>query len=296
MLILPYYRATRMYGFSRSVIEVLVMVPRLNNYLLADNSQLWGFTAKIAPSIPLRWERQLFPGVAVVVLLLAGIAWRFQTHHRRLAWLHFTAAVTLIVLTMAFHGFSLYLILYLLPGMKSIRAVPRFFLVAMWPLALFIAWVIDGLILRYQQRRWLLAVVYLVVGLLVAESVFYNHTTYVKADAQRRLDELAQQIPEIVPENPILYVAENPQDPTYATEIDAMLLSQQLGWSTLNGYSGNYPPGYDSSSSCKQLPVLIKNYMDFAGISSETYYLEMMKRVVPLGFTDCDPTWWEYMP
>ena len=27
----------------------------------------------------LRWEQQLFPGLAVVVLVLAGIAWRFQT-------------------------------------------------------------------------------------------------------------------------------------------------------------------------------------------------------------------------
>ena len=55
------------------------MLPRLNNYLLADNSQLWGFTAKIAPNITLRWEHQLFPGLGVVLLLLAGIAWRFKT-------------------------------------------------------------------------------------------------------------------------------------------------------------------------------------------------------------------------
>jgi hypothetical protein len=75
-----------------------------------------------------------------------------------------------------------------------------------------------------------------------------------------------------------------------------MLLSQELGWSTLNGYSGNYPPGYQTSDSCKQLPVLIKNYMDFAGISSEAFYLEMIKRIVPLGFTDCDPRWWEQIP
>jgi len=232
----------------------------------------------------------------VVLLLLAGIAWRFKTPHRKVAWQHFTAAFTLIALTMAYHGFSLYLLLYLLPGMKSMRAIPRFFLVTMWPLALFIAWVIDGLLLRHQQRRWIQLATYLIVGLLVAESVFYNHATYLMADAQARLDALSQQIPASLPADPILYVAENSQDPYWATEIDGMLLSQQLGWATLNGYSGNYPPGYKSSSSCKQLPELIKNYMDFAGITSETFYLEIMKRVVPLGFTDCDPTWWEQMP
>jgi hypothetical protein len=36
--------------------------------------------------------------------------------------------------------------------------------------------------------------------------------------------------------------------------------------------------------------------MDFAGISSESFYLEMMKRVVPIDFKDCDPSWWEQMP
>jgi hypothetical protein len=211
--------------------------------------------------------------------------------------MHFTAALVLIILTLEVRGFSLYILVYLSPGMDSLRAVTRIMLVVMWPLALFIAWVVDGLLLRLsEQQRWMQAAAYLVVGLLVVESIFYNHATYVKADAQARLDALAQQISNTFPSNPILYVAENPQDPTYATEIDAMLLSQQLGWPTLNGYSGNFPPGYMPPSSCKQLPELIKNYMAFAGITSESFYLEMMKRVVPLGFTDCDPIWWEHMP
>jgi hypothetical protein len=273
------------------------MLPRIQSYLLADNSQLWSSIASFLSNFPLRWEHQLFPGLAVVTLVLAGISWRFHTDNRMLAWLHFSAALALIVLTLDVHGFSLYLLVWMLPGMSSIRAITRIMLVIMWPLSLFIAWVVDGYILRFtQQRRWMQTAIYLIVGLLVVESVFYTHATYLKADAQSRLDKLAQQIPAIVPANPVLYVEENLQYPSYATEIDAMLLSQELGWSTLNGYSGNYPPGYKSSISCKQLPELIKNYMDYAGITSESFYLEMMKRVVPLGFEDCDPSWWEKIP
>jgi hypothetical protein len=297
VLILPYYRTSRIYGFSRSLFEVYAMLPRIQSYLLADNSQLWISIANFSPNFPLRWEHQLFPGLAVVTLVLAGIAWRFHTYNRTLAWLHFTAVLTLIALTLEVHGFSLYLLIWMLPGMSSIRAITRIMLALMWPLSLFIAWVVDGFILRFsQQRRWMQTAAYLIVGLLVVESVFYNHATYAKEVAQSRLDELAKQIPAIVPPNPVLYVADNLQDPFYATEIDAMLLSQELGWSTLNGYSGNYPPGYKSSTSCKQLPVLIKNYMDFAGITSESFYLDIMKRVVPLGFEDCDPSWWVKMP
>jgi hypothetical protein len=278
-------------------MDVLTKLPVLKSYLLADNSQLWSGASSLITNISPRWEHQLFPGLAVVALVLAGIAWRYQTHHRRLAWMHFTAAFVLIILTLEVRGFSLYILVYLSPGMDSLRAVTRIMLVVMWPLALFIAWVVDGMLLRLsEQQRWMQAAAYLVVGLLVVESIFYNHATYVKADAQARLDALAQQISAVVPVNPILYVAENPQDPSYATEIDAMLLSQQLGWPTLNGYSGNSPPDYMPPSSCKQLPEQIKNYMAFAGITSESFYLEMMKRVVPLGFTDCDPIWWEHMP
>ena len=297
LLILPYYRASRIYGFSRSLVEVSAMLPRIQSYLLADNSQLWSSLAKFLPNFPLRWEHQLFPGLADVTLVLVGIAWRFHTPSRTIAWLHFTAVLTLIALTLQVHGFSLYRLVWMLPGMSSIRAITRIMLVVMWPLSIFIAWVVDGFILRFsQQRRWMQTAVYLIVGLLVVESVFYSHATFPKAVAQSRLDELAKQIPAKVPVNPVLYVAENLQDPSYATEIDAMLLSQELGWSTLNGYSGNYPPGYKSSTSCKQLPVLIKNYMDFAGITSESFYLEIIKRVVPLGFDDCNQSWWGKMP
>jgi hypothetical protein len=297
MLILPYYRTTRMYSFSRNLFEVLVMLPRIKSYLLAENSQLWRITARLFPNFPLRWEHQLFPGLAVVILVLAGMIGRFSTPNRTLAWLHLTAALALIALTLEIHGLSLYLLLWLLPGINSIRAVTRVMLVVMWPLSLFIAWVIDGLMQRSnQQRSWMQIAVYLVVGLLVVESVFYDHTTYLKADGQARLDKLIQQIPAIVPGNPILFVAENPQEPHWAKDIDAMLLSQELGWSTLNGYSGNYPPGYWRSNSCEQLPARIKSYMKFVGISSESFYLEMMKRIVPIGFTNCDPSWWEKMP
>ncbi len=296
-LILPYYRVTRMYGFSRSWAEISTMLPRLQSYLLADHSQLWSSTASIFSSLPLRHEHQLFPGLAVLALVLAGIAGRFRTENRRLAYLHFGAALVLVALTLEVHGFSLYRLVWRLPGMSSVRSVTRIMLVVMWPLSLFTAWAVDGFIQRFsQQHRWMQAAVYLVAVLLVAESVFYTHSTFAKANAQTRLDGLRQQIPATVPANPILFVARNQQEPFWATEIDAMLLAQELGWPTLNGYSGNDPPGYAPADSCKQLPARIKNYMDYAGISSPSFYLGIMKRVVPLGFKDCDPTWWEKMP
>jgi len=295
-LILPYFRVSRIYGFSRSWEEVLTMLPRLQSYLLADHSQVWS-TASIASSLPLRHEHQLFPGLAVLALVLVGIAGRFRTENRWLAWLNLGAALVLVILTLEVDGVSFYQLIWRIPGFNSIRSVTRIMLVVMWPLSVFIAWSVDGFIQQFRQRRrWMQAAVYLVVGLLVVESVFYTHATYNKADAQALMDGLRQQIPASVPANPVLFVAMSPQEPDWAREIDAMLLAQELGWPTINGYSGNYPPGYVSAHSCKDLPQLIQNYIDLAGNSSPSFKLELMKRVVPLGFGDCDPTWWEKVP
>jgi hypothetical protein len=293
----PYYRVYRIYHFSRSWEDVSSQLPRLQSYLLADNSQIWPSSVSITTSIPHRIEHQLFPGVAVVLLLLAGILGRIKTGDRRMAWLHFWAGAVLVALTLSVNGLTLYHLVWEIPGMNSIRAVTRIFLVVMWPLSLFTAWTADGLLERLKgRRRWMQVVVYLAAGLLVAESIFYIHFTYSKAAAQARLDDLRQQIPTTLPDQPILFVARHPLEPFWAKELDAMLLTQDLSWPTLNGYSGNAPPGAAPADSCLQLPTRIKNYMEFAGIKSQSYYLELMKRAVPIGFADCDPTWWERMP
>ena len=45
-----------------------------------------------------------------------------------------------------------------------------------------------------------------------------------------------------------------------------MLLAQDLGLPTLNGYSGNFPPNFRAPDNCRELPNRIANYMDYAGI------------------------------
>jgi len=296
-LILPYFRASSNYGFSRGWAEISTMLPSWRSYLLADNSQLWNSMSSNISGLPLRHEHQLFPGLAVMALMLVGIAGRFHTENRRLAWLHFSAALVLVALTLQVHGTSLYQFIWWIPGLNVIRAVTRIILVVMWPLSLFIAWAIDGFIQQFsRQHQWMQGAAYLVTGIMVAESVFYTHATYVKTEAQVRLENLREQIPATVPVDPILFVAENQPEPSWGRAIDAMLLAQDLGWPTFNGYSGNAPPGYASLESCNQLPARIKNYMDFVRISNPSYYLEIMKRVVSIGFEDCDPTWWNIMP
>ncbi|MCL4562973.1 MAG: hypothetical protein M1281_20460 [Chloroflexi bacterium] len=295
-LLWPYYKTSRIYGFSRDWDTVSIMLPRPQSYLLADNSQIWSSISKLVPDPVAPHEHQLFPGIAAAGLLILGMVGRFDTPNRRIAWAHFAAMLVLVGLTLDIHGFSLYRFIWQIPGMNSLRAVTRIQLVLMWPLALFMAWVFDALIRWLGSKPyWTMSLVYLIAALLISESVFYHHTRYSIPVSQARLDKLRQQIPVSLPKNPILFF-KNGANPFWAVEIDAMLVSQEMGMPTMNGYSGNNPPGHTYTRNCSQLPQFIKDYMDFANISDPQFYTEIMKRAVPIGFSDCDPSWWNKMP
>jgi hypothetical protein len=113
------------------------------------------------------------------------------------------------------------------------------------------------------------------------------------------LEQVKAQIPAIFPENPILAVAYTGKDSDYMSELDVMLVAQELGWPTLNGYSGNFPQGYELATHCEQIPNQIRKYFKAVNLPQEarlSYYLKTMKRIVPIGFQDCDERWWKKMP
>lgn len=294
IMLWPYFRVTSSYGFYRSWAEVTTMLPRLRSYFFADNSQIWRPLSALPADITARWEHQLFPGGIILVLTLVGGLFRFQSEHRRWAFVNLSAVVILVGSTLYIHGFSFYRFIWALPGMKSIRSVTRIEIVLMWPLAFFCAYVIDALIRK--DRLWIKIILTLSAGLLLAESVFYDHATYSKADAQDRITNLRAQLPAVIPTDPILFIARPPTEPFYAPEIDGMLLAQELGWPTLNGYSGNFPPYYLPADNCTSLPNRIKGFMTFEHITDPSFYINLIKRIVPVGFTDCNPAWWSTEP
>jgi hypothetical protein len=298
-LLLPYYTVTKIYGFSRGWSTVQSMLPRLQSFFLADGSLIWGGLSQRLQGVPMRWEHQLFPGLAVVLLVLTGLVWRPKSENRGIAWLHLWAMLALVGIIFWFQGFSIYRLVWLVPGLNSIRAVTRIGLVLMWPAAIFMAYVLDSL-LNVQpgdSRRYArFGSALFLIGLLCVETLAYNHITFSKVEAQNRLSAFKAMVPVDYPQDPVLILSGDKGQPWYANEIDAMLVAQDLGWPVLNGYSGNSPENYGPTVTCRVLPKRIASYMHFAHISDENFYFEMMKRVVPVGFDDCRQAWWTNMP
>jgi hypothetical protein len=264
------------------------MLPGIRSYFISDGSILWKPMAFLSNGVSgLRWEHQLFIGISAVILLTSGLVWQFKSVNRKMAFLFIGAAAFLVFITLDVNGFSIYKIFWALPGFNSIRAVTRIILLLMWPIALFISIEVDALLKIPSKGVLPPMVTVLFLGLMMSESVFYQHATFTKAEADDRLQKLYEEIPSNLPQNPVLFVW-NPEDDTgYLTELDAMLLSQELGWPVMNGYSGNIPGGYGASTDCAQVVDRIKRYMIFSSISDPNFYQNLISRIVAIGPEVC---------
>ena len=96
----------------------------------------------------------------------------------------------------------------------------------------------------------------MVAALLSADAVLHtpNRTSF--ADARQRVEELRELASDagVLGGSAVMLVLVNRwKDPHWMVEIDAMLLAQDLGIRTMNGYSGNAPPGFVRAGDCSDV-------------------------------------------
>jgi hypothetical protein len=290
----PYSHVTQLYGLKRQWTEIETMIPRLQSYLLCGTSPVWRFTSDIFRKVPKGGEQQLFIGAGAMGLALIGSIW-IRTPHRKAAVVNAAALLLLFLFTLHLGPHSRYTpyrMLTRLPGLSAIRAVSRIILVMLWPAGVLAAIGLEELLRSRKLLFRCMACILLVVTFI--ESAGTSQAHYSKVDAAQRLTELRTSLPHDVPESPVLLVRE--REPTYLFDLDAMLLSQSLGWSALNGYTGNVPPGWSSITECSQFPKAIALALLFDGRLNQVNYLAMAHRVVAVGFEDCRPEYWQMLP
>lgn len=237
-LMLPYIRFAALYGFGRSPGQIEAMLPRPQSYFLADQSIFWRpLSVHVGEGTPARWEHQLFFGLGALGLALVGLV----RSPSRMRWTALASTAILVALTLDINGYSVYLLLVSLPGIDSIRAVTRISLVMVLPISLLCAMAIDSVHGAARPMR-LLTIVLLAV--MVGESAAVVVPRARMADARARIAWLKASLPAVIPQGAWLYNPLRPGAPVLETEIDGMILAQETGYPTLNGYSGNIPPGY----------------------------------------------------
>jgi hypothetical protein len=289
-LFVPYFQVSRLYGFRRSVDEIDSMLPRLASYVFSSNSRLWRFSWSGFGAIPMLHEHAMFVGIAPFLAIAIAIVLRVRKsvpgdrHFAPMA----ASILLLFVLTLFVANHSLYAVLVHVPGANAIRAVSRISTVLLFPFAALLASGLDALIRLKRPVLISRGLATAIIALMVIECSYVRHYVSDEQDWLNRLTALEARLPRDMPSAPILMVAYPAEGGAYVTEVDAMLLAQQRGWQSLNGYSGSKPSSYAFTDNCQDAAINIVNGLQFLHRNSEEAYRNMAQRTVRVGYGDCD--------
>lgn len=308
LLFFPYMRVSQLYGIKRSWAEIAIMLPRPQSYFIADSSWFWQqpnsplssfWSQPNSPlSVPMRHEHQMFPGLLSMGLLLAAVVYGVRTRDR--AGQYFTLMICalglLVIATLNLGGLSLWFFVYWLPLASAIRAMTRIDLIMLLPLAVSAAYFLDRI--REKGKWGTRLILFVILPLLFIEFSATLLYSSLKTDWRQRLDTKINMVKNELPKDAVLFFSSPEIDGQYTPELDAMWASLALRRKTMNGYSGDSPRyrGYGSiyGTDCTVLPKRVLSYLEFSRKHDrdKKTYQEIMSKVVPIGFENCDSAWW----
>jgi hypothetical protein len=266
-LMWPYLYYSHLYNLHRDWGGIMPFLPELWSYLMTDREPY------VAPVLSLlvdhmRNEHQLFLGLPLLALLVMG-AVRAVLTRSTLGLVALLIIVLGFVLTIAIGDNSLYWYVWKLPGISALGAPGRLILVVLLPISLLAAIAIEWLwgIARAADPARGIAIVVLVLagGGTLAELGFYRPDWRSIAAWDGREAAIMSQLPAKLPADAILLLTSPPGVEFYwPTDVTAMVVAQDLGIVTLNGYSGNFPPGYTDSRRGVTPAAMLSGYFKFA--------------------------------
>jgi hypothetical protein len=280
------------------------MLPRPASYLAMDVLPYWQrLSHKLPQAFALhlqgiewaRGEHQMFMGLGVALLFLSGLgtlALRPCMARDLPAKSMLIALGVLVLATLSIKGHSAYAALALVPGFNAIRAVTRIITVLMFPVSVIAVLGIRGLSEQVAVGGFGKAAVAACISITAYEisQLPLAAMTFVPSEAQRRVDAIVAEATSArgALEAPIL--AYHGDDLVY-TQLDAMFAAQQLGWPTVNGYSGNFPPGTTGTTNCVWMTRQLGNF-DVWQRTRGAYGAmlpELLPRLVFIGWPECRP-------
>jgi hypothetical protein len=253
---LRYFHVKSEYGLTRSNGEIWDYSPVLKSLFLSDYSKYWKFISYQIFVDGGRFEMNMFVGVAVCLLFFVGV-FNSVIFSKEIRSALLASIVITFLLIVRFGDSSLYIVLSRVPGLDSMRAPARFWLIVLLPIGLISAQGME-FILRNRVRRFGGS---FVLVLIVLECFFINTNSVSKQDFEYPVEKLQILVQEKISQADRVgiesfVVAQNPNFGIFL-DTDAMLVSQKLGLPTLNGYSGFIPSGYEGIKTCDDLDRML---------------------------------------
>lgn len=287
-LFYPYIQVSYLYGASREWAEISSMLPRPQSYLGADRSRFWApMLSGVLKDIPMRHEHQMFIGVIPLLLAIWGGVLGWHARQRNTYIFILGALVLVIGVTLYVGDWSPWYLIYKLPLFSAIRAMTRIDLAILFIVGYFCAIAVDHVV---AVRKWFalpMAVAFFL--LVIVEAAHVDMPSSKKQSWRDRISAVENEIPAELVKGDVIFMAQR-DGPPYADELDSMWAAMIRGLRTVNGYSGNYPPGYsyEYGSSCDEVSRRIASYLHFVGRSEDMGAAIYIKnRIHLIGFNGC---------
>jgi hypothetical protein len=252
LLMLPYV-SSESEGYPYEVIDH--SIPTIQSYLYGQFGSIWSFTAEMENDFLVPWIHQLFPGAIAILsfigLIVVIIYRRFsqksfltESISRAHIFIFLTALLSFLFFV-RIGDFSLYRLIYELPGFYSIRAVQRIININL----IFFAFSVTALTYLALKNWYKLRVpiFFLVVVMLIIDN--YQSARYISRTPHDLAQELTSDLRkkmEGIPKGTIVSYEplETGEYPIQFYQITAMLVAQEKGLKCLNGYTSKVPEGY----------------------------------------------------
>ncbi len=248
---LHYFEALKQVS-GRTWDEMDWLVPRVQSWFFMGYSNiLYGWTSNWILShfrLTQIQEHQLGLGLVTLACSLLGFREMWRTVWGKVI---IVSTLFIFVVSLNFLGYlSLWRIVQkIYPGGTSIRAVCRVSLLLLIVFSFGVATFLNQI-----KSKWL---AYALAGVMCLEQVVVT-PSYDKKEYRDKVDKIVQQIPASCE---VFYYAnfipKNSSEPPWVCQLDAMWAQIRTNKPTLNGYSGNEPPGWTLSECLVKGPSAI---------------------------------------
>ena len=240
LLVLPLFRAWWNAAQAVGLRDARdVFLARGQSWLnIGPDSWWWGALVRSSPGMRYQTNEQQY-GIGLLTTVAVAFGFWRARHRGGVVVLGLTAVLLLLLATQVgpWRAAAPWNVVYaLVPGARGIRAVPRVGLVLLVAWGAGLALAVDALA---RSRPRLAAVLVL---LCVAEQGVADRS-FVPALDRERVNRIAREVP---PSCAAFFYSPPPDGwPPWHAQIDALWVADEARVPTVNGYSGNSPPGWD---------------------------------------------------
>lgn len=243
-LLMPYQSMSKVVGL-RWYREVIVNLPLWNSFLFPHEATItWRFLVDWAkPNVTEWWLQSVFAGIIPLLAVLIPPFYLLYKFYKKstvpilLKSLIITSTIIVLLHIRTEGGLSLYALIFKLPGINSMRVLSRFMHVELFILLLLFGYFLE----KIKPHHFVFAVL-----LVFADNLFSPNfiPREKKAELIVRKELLLNKIDQSEAKKVKAIAFINQTQPHFVTHLDMMLVAQQLGVKTINGYSSYCPDDF----------------------------------------------------